>query len=150
MGAEEILALAGILGSLGGINGDPADSLGVELSPTVVTRDFALAASGRKWETNRKAGRNADGAREANEDGMEIGTVAATRFAGVVDIAAAPALARLVIFHGSYDVVVNGSRHLEIGLGVGRLHHFASHFAYVVVKRHEPIGAQIGRQFGGT
>src|SRR5579864_960055 len=93
--AKEILTLRGILGRLGGIHRHSADAPSIELRPTVIAGDLTRSPLFRQWKANGKSRRYPHGARISDEDGVEIRAVPAPSVASVIDVAAAPAFARL-------------------------------------------------------
>ncbi len=109
------------------------------------------------WPWPRSAGKrkpdgesrgNAHGAGVADEDGVKVGTVSAARVAGVVDVAASPALSSLVIFDGGHHVIVNRPRHLEIGVRVRGVHHFLRPGPDLAVDRNQTVRLKPARQIG--
>src|SRR5262249_2958824 len=90
------------------------------------------------------------GARVPDENGVEIGAVAAPRFARVVDVTAPPPLAGFVVLHRGNDVVVDGARHFEIGVRIRLFDYFASPGADLVVERNQPVRAQVAGEFLGV
>nr|GFD56793.1 hypothetical protein [Tanacetum cinerariifolium] len=67
------------------------------------------AALGGQRQPDAEARRDTQGAAVADDDGVEIGAVAAAGVAGVVDVTAAPALAGFVVGHGAHHVLVDGA-----------------------------------------
>jgi hypothetical protein len=107
VGAEEIVALGGIFPRFGGVNGNPAKAIEVELCPAVIAGDVAFGLRFGERETNFKARGNPGSAHHADEERVEIGAIAALGSAGPDGVAAAPAFAGLVVAHGGDDVIVD-------------------------------------------
>src|ERR1051326_8721505 len=143
---EEILALIGILGRLRCIDWNPAHALRIELGPAMVACDPSLPPVGGQREADREPRRNPHRTSIADEDGMEIGAVAPPLRAGVVDVPATPPLPALVVLHRRDHVIVDSPRHLEIGVRMRRLHHFARPFADLIIERNQAIGLEPLRQ----
>ena len=146
MRPEKVFAARRILGRFRGIHRHPADALGVEFRPAVIPPDLSCAARGGQREADGEPGRNADSARIADEDGVEVGAIAAPVFARIVDVAAAPSLAALVVLHGGHYVVVNGARLLEIGLRARGGDHFVGPGSNLAVEWHQAVRFHPARQ----
>src|SRR5262245_9934940 len=73
---------------------------------------------------------------------MKVGAVAAPGVASVVDVAASPSLPGLVILHGCDDVLIDGPRLFQIGLGVRGFDDFQRPGFDLVVERHEAVWLQ--------
>jgi hypothetical protein len=137
--AKKIFAARWIFGRLGGVDGNPADALGIEFRPTVIAGDLARPPVSRHRKSNDETRRNAERPGIADKNRVEIGAVSAAVFAGIIDVAAAPALAAFVVLHGRDYVVVNGARHFQIAFRVRRVHHFTGPCADLFVERYQTV-----------
>src|SRR5260221_313161 len=94
---EIVVVTVRMLRRLGRIDRHP-HSAGVELRPAVVAGNIAgLRCANRK--ANREARRDSAGARESDEQRMEVSAVAAPDVASIERVATAPTSAALVVLH---------------------------------------------------
>ncbi len=150
MSAEEVFTFVGVLRGFGCVDRHPTDAFRVELGPTVITGDLALAAIGREREPDCKPRGNAHRTGISDEDRVEIGAISAALLASEIYVAAPPALSGLVVLDGRNHVIVDRLRHLQIRVGVRRIDHFTRPFADLVVKRNQAVRLQPSHQLLGV
>lgn len=118
MRAKEILAFFRVFGCFRSVHRNLADVFDVRFSPTVITADLPAAAFCGQRKTDGEPRRNVERPRVAGKDGVKIRTVAASRVARIINIAASPALSAFVVFDGCDHMIVNGARFFQIGFGI--------------------------------
>ena len=116
----------------------------------MIASDFACAALGGDGKADGEAGGNAQGAGVADDDGVKIGTVAAAFFTRIVDVAAAPAFAALIVFDGGDNVVVNSAGFFEIAMSACRGDYFFGPGADLAVNGNEAVGLEILGECSGV
>src|SRR5262249_41231790 len=116
MAAKEIVFPFRVLPGFAGVDRDPAVSGNVKFRPAMITGDLSFAALIRQRKTNRESRRDSRHPAQAHEKGMEISTVTALGVARKDDVAAAPALARFVIFHVGERIIVDGPSLFQVRL----------------------------------
>src|SRR5206468_2064400 len=55
MRAEKVLPFGRILSGFRGVHGNPTDSLGIKLSPAMVSVDLSRSTISREWKANRES-----------------------------------------------------------------------------------------------
>src|SRR6266496_6855242 len=110
---EIVIRQLWILPSLADVNGNPA-AICQEFGPTMIAVDRALVFVSRNGCTDRKAGRDANAARQCNKIGMKIRAVTRLRVTCVHSVTATPASAGFVVAHSAHNVIVKRFRTFEI------------------------------------
>src|SRR5437763_95808 len=106
----------------------------------MITADLAHGLVGWEREADFEARGDTACAAQADEQGMEVGAVSSLRIAGVLDVAAPPASATLVVFQSRDGVIVNGFDLIEPGRPSPS--DFQSQIADLAVDWHEPVSLE--------
>src|SRR5438128_266375 len=118
----------------------------MELRPAMVSGNRSFASLRRKREPDCEARWNTECAAVADEDGVEVGAISATRITSVENISTSPTLSSLVVLHRGDHMSVNGAGHLQIRMRMSGIHYLAGPRPDLAVDGHATIGLQPMRQ----